>query len=100
MEERLPNTEDIKMFKKETLRQIRLPALFMFAATVLCALSFGYADGIGIVFLFIQQLFALITCYAFVIVRNRGRVHVWVNYIFWFLMLNIGSIAEAVGWKV
>lgn len=85
------------MFKKETLQAVRLPAFLLFAATVLCALAFGYANGIGIVFLVIQQMVALLTAYLFVIRPQRAHVHIWVNYFIWFLLNNLGAIASALG---
>lgn len=87
------------MFRKETLQQIAVPAFCMLAATVVCAFLFGYAGSIGVVFLLIQQLFALLTGYFAVIRLGRSRIHLWVNYLIWFLLPNIGSIAQYFGWQ-
>lgn len=88
------------MFKKETLQKIKVPAFLLLLATVVCALSFGYAEGIGIVFLLIQQFMALLTAYLFVIKPQRAHVHIWVNYFIWFLLNNIGAIAGSVSGQI
>lgn len=87
------------MFRKETLRQVALPAFCMLAATVACAFLFGYAGSIGVVFLLIQQFFALLSGYFAVIRPGRGRTHLFINYFIWFLLPNIGSIAQYFGWQ-
>ncbi len=84
------------MFKKETLQEVKLPAFLLFAVTIVCAFAFGYADGIGVVFLLIQQFMALLTAYLFAIRPQRAHVHVWVNYFIWFVLNNLGAIASAV----
>ncbi len=42
----------------------------------------------------ISQVFAYLTCLFCVIKRNKGQNGVWINYIVWILILNIGVVAN------
>ena len=40
------------------------------------------------------QVFAYITCWAFVLRRDKGYRQIWTNYIVWILILNLGTVAS------
>lgn len=44
----------------------------------------------------IAQIIAYLTCYFFVIKRNKGQKGVWINYIIWILVFNIGIVSEMI----
>lgn len=44
----------------------------------------------------IVQIIAYLTCYFFVIKRNKGQKGIWINYIIWILVFNIGIVSEMI----
>lgn len=40
------------------------------------------------------QAFSYITCWALVLRKGKNRRYVWINYIVWILILNIGVVTE------
>lgn len=84
------------MFSKESLRQAAAPAAFLLVASVACSLVFGY--GMGIIPILIQEIIAYLFGYFLVIRTDRPRYHLWIVYAVFFALLNIGNIAERLGW--
>lgn len=44
----------------------------------------------------IAQAFAYLTCLYCVLKRNKGQIGVWINYVVWTILLNLGSISEII----
>lgn len=76
------------------LKSLKFPALFLFFASLACSFIFGY--GMGLIPILIQEALAFV--FAAGLVRiGKGNAAIWINYIIWFLMLNLGDIASAIG---
>lgn len=86
------------MFNREALRQAAAPAAFLLITSIACSLIFGY--DIGIVAIAIQEFLAYLFGYFLVIRPRRSCALLWCIYVISFLLLNIGSIAERLGWMV
>ena len=44
----------------------------------------------------IAQTLAYLTCRFLVIKRNKGQKGVWINYIIWILVMNLGVVSEMI----
>ncbi len=84
------------MLKKESLRQAAAPAVFLLVASVACSLIFGYE--MGIIPILLQEILAYLFGYFLVIRPNRPLYYLWIVYAVFFALLNLGIIAERLGW--
>lgn len=90
------------MLNKNYLSAVKYPALVQFVVSfiVLC-LNDPVIIPIFIVSHLIScalgQLFSYGCCWAFVLRKGKGQYHVWINYIVWILLLNLGTVAGMFG---
>lgn len=92
-----------KMINKRNLSDIALPALSLFIVSLVIQVLIEYfttfyintyviaSIAIGCLF---TQIFAYITCWFFVFRKNKSYKAVWINYIVWILIMNLGSVSE------
>lgn len=90
------------MFKREYFRRIGIPAILLFVSLVFIHCysnpSFqsmpSFIIGSNCVSAFIAEIFAYITCWVFVLRREKSDGHIWINYIVWFLIMTLGTFHE------
>ena len=49
-----------------------------------------------IIYNLITQTLAYLTCRFFVIKRNKGQKSIWINYIIWIFVMNLGVVSEMI----
>lgn len=86
------------MFRKDSLQIAVIPSAILFIITFVLNLLLGSIGWLSNVFacIFIE-LFAYITCWVFVISKNKSGTLLWVNYIVWILIANLGQVVNYFG---
>lgn len=98
------------MLKKRNLKTASMPTMFLFVTTFLIqnlidyfSLPASYEPTVlwfilnmagWIVTCIILSVFAYMTCWALVFRRNKSERHMWINYIVWWLIMNLGTVAD------
>lgn len=92
----LKNTNNLTPKK----RNILLPAIVFYIINTFVYLLqqpdaplFGFLISSS-VYNLISQGLAYLTCYFIVIKRNKGQKGVWINYIIWTVVMNLGVVSE------
>ena len=86
------------MFSKDALRIAAIPAAFLFIITFVLNLLLGSIGVLSSVFACIfYEIFAYITCWVFVLAKNRSDTALWANYIIWLLIANLGQVVSYFG---
>lgn len=92
-----------KMINKRNISEVMWPALALFVVTMLIQSLIEYYSAaylntfifaslaIGCLF---SEIFAYITCWAFVFRKSKSHRAVWINYIVWILIMNIGTVYD------
>ena len=93
---------------RENLGRTLLPIIASVLVTLLCSIisgefaALGQSTELNIVIIgthiltqLIIQILALFTCWLFVLRPNRADIHVWVNYLFWMFIMNLGKLYNA-----
>lgn len=76
------------------LKSLKFPALFLLFASLACSFIFEY--DMGLIPILIQEALAFVFA-AGLVKLGKGNTAIWINYIIWFLLLNTGAIANAIG---
>ena len=79
---------------------VAIPALTLFVITfVVNFLSAGASFHVisAIVMCAITEALAYLSCWALVLRKNKGQQAVWVNYIVWIVLMNLGSVVSLLG---
>lgn len=94
------------MINKRNLSDAAWPALSLFVVSLVIQVLIEYITAfyidtysiasiaIGCLF---AQIFAYITCWCFVFRKNKGYRSVWINYIVWILIMNLGRVVDFLG---
>ena len=102
------NYKRVRRSKGENFKRTLFPILACVLVTFLCSLisgefaAFGQSTELSIVIVgthiltqLIFQVLALFTCWLFVLRPNRADIHVWINYLVWMLIMNLGKLYNA-----
>ena len=94
------------MLNKRNLSSVGWPALALFIVTLLIQglivyythFSFYIFDAISLCIAgVICEVFAYMTCWSLVIRKKKDDNWIWINYIVWMLIMNLGSVADFLG---
>ena len=79
---------------KVEFRRLILPIIVMSVGYLIAQIVGGVYYGIGayIVAVFILNVFAFGTCWAFVLRKNKSDAHIWINYIVWLVVMAMGTL--------
>lgn len=81
---------------KIEFKRLVFPIIVMTVGYLIAQIIGRMYAGIGafIVAALILNVFAFITCWAFVLRKNKSDAHIWINYIVWLVLISIGTIGN------
>lgn len=87
------------MFRKANLQRVLAPAIVFFL--VYMVVSFVTDEAItistAVISCLIGEMLSYITCWAFVLVKQKNQKHVWANYFIWTILFCLGDIVSYLG---
>ena len=98
------------MFKKENLKKVKLQAaIFGVSLLITNIVTNNYFNLLSVfITIIISEFIAYLSCYALVFLHYKNKPlnninnaklskHIWINYIVWIILMNVGVWAEMLG---